>query len=185
MNLKECMALIRNETDYVLTNVDEQAVQKLIDGILKADTVFLFGQGRTGHITRAFAVRLMHLGLKVHFVGETTTPPINPNDLCLVNSGTGSTRFSYHVLEAAREAGATTATITAHPDARIGMMADLILTIPAPTKGEDFDPDQSRQPAGSLFEQALFKLLEAIVLMLMEQIGGSRSDLLKRHTNIE
>jgi 6-phospho-3-hexuloisomerase len=127
----------------------------------------------------------MHLGLTVHFVGDTTTPPITPRDLCLVNSGTGETRFAYHVAAAAKEAGARVATITAHPHARIARMADIVVHVPAPTKGEVFGPRASRQPAGSLFEQACFVILEAIVLMLLDRLEVSPSSMLKRHANIE
>lgn len=194
MAVRENLALVIDEVTQVLRHVDEGAVMKLADGIMRAEKIFLFGQGRIGYVTRAFAVRLMHLGLDVHFVGDTTAPPITAKDLCLVNSGTGETRFSYHAMEAAREAGATTATMTAHPEARIGRMADLVVLIPAPTKGERFDSGPSRpakagsrQPAGSLFEQAVFVALDAIVLVLMERLGGPavRDDMLKRHTNIE
>jgi 6-phospho-3-hexuloisomerase len=181
----EKFALIIGEAAEVLRRVDQASVQKLIDGIVRAEKVFLFGQGRTGYVTRAFAARLMHLGLNVHFVGDTTTPPITSKDLCLVNSGTGETRFSYHVLQAARDAGAATATITAHPEARIAKLADLTVAIPAPTRGQEFGPRASRQPAGSLFEQAVFVLLEGIILILMERLGGTSRDMLKRHANIE
>jgi len=185
VNLHEKMSDILAEIAGVLRHVDAEAVGRLVDQMLEAERVFLFGQGRTGYVTRAFAVRLMHLGLTVHMVGDASTPPITPRDLCLVNSGTGETRFSYHVIEAAREAGAKTATITAHPEARIGRLADLAVRIPAPTKGPPFGPNASRQPAGSLFEQALFVLLDAVVLTLMERLGGTQSDMLHRHANIE
>jgi 6-phospho-3-hexuloisomerase len=183
--VSEKMSLIVGEVADVLRQVDGKPVQDLADRILGAEQIFLYGQGRTGFVTRAFAVRLMHLGLKVHFVGDTTTPRITPRDLCLVNSGTGATRFSWHVIEAAREAGASTATITAHPDSRIGRVANLVVKIPAPTKGMEFDSRASRQPAGSLFEQALLVLLEAVVLILMERLGDTSRDISKRHANIE
>jgi len=185
MRLKERIALILDELNAVLDEVDEGCVAPVVDAMLAAQKVFVFGQGRTGEVTRAFAVRLMHLGLTVHFVGDTTTPPITNRDLCLVNSGTGDTRFVYHVAKAAQEAGARVATITAHPNARIGRLADLIVKIPAPTKGEQFGPGTSKQPAGSLFEQALFITLEGVVLALMDRLGQGRQSLLQRHANIE
>ena len=37
------------------------------------------------------AMRLMHLGLTVHVVGETTAPAIRSNDLLLAASGSGTT----------------------------------------------------------------------------------------------
>ena len=176
---------ILGEMRNVLSGLDLAASEPLIQALLQADRVFVFGQGRTGYMTRAFAVRLMHLGMDVHFVGDTTTPPITPRDLCLVNSGTGGTRFAYHVAVAAKEAGARLATITAHPEARIGKLADIVLRIPAPTKGERFGPAASKQPAGSLFEQTLMIVLDGLVLVLMERLGHTSHSLLQRHANIE
>jgi len=123
--------------------------------------------------------------LQVYFVGETTTPPIGRRDLCLVNSGTGRTRFVYHVAAAAKEAGAKLATITAHPEARIAQMAGIVVHVPAPTKGEMVRRAQTRQPPGSLFEQAALLLMDAMVLVLMDRMRITPRALAKRHANIE
>jgi 6-phospho-3-hexuloisomerase len=173
------------EIQSVLDHVEVDAVDKLVQAIVNAEKIFLYGQGRTGQMSRAFAVRLMHLGLDAHFVGETTTPPISSRDLCLVNSGTGKTRFVYHVAAAARSAGAKLATITAHPEARIAQMADIVVTVPAPTKGETSEEMGSRQPAGSLFEQAALLLMEAVVMVLMDRLHLTADTLARRHANIE
>ena len=176
---------ILDELQAVLDEVDTLSVDRLIRALLRAEKIFLYGQGRTGHLSRAFAVRLMHLGMNAHFVGETTTPPITRRDLCIVNSGTGRTRFVYHVAAAAKKAGAKLATITAHPEARIAQMADIIVTIPAPTKGEVTGRQGSRQPPGSLFEQAALLLMDAMVLVLMDRLHLTARTLAKRHANIE
>jgi 6-phospho-3-hexuloisomerase len=176
---------IISELTSALDEVDTAAVDQLLRALLRAEKIFVYGQGRTGHVSRAFAVRLMHLGMNAHFVGETTTPPITRRDLCLVNSGTGRTRFVYHVAAAAKEAGAKLATITAHPEARIADMADIVVTIPAPTKGEVYHARGSRQPPGSLFEQATLLLLDAMVLALMDRLRITPRVLAKRHANIE
>ena len=176
---------ILNEMESALARVDAAAVEQLICALMKAEKIFLYGQGRTGHVSRAFAVRLMHMDIDAHFVGETTTPRITSRDLCLVNSGTGTTRFAYHVAAAAKEAGAKLATITAHPEARIGRMADIIVTIAAPTKGESDVRNGSSQPAGSLFEQAAFLVMEAIVMDLMVRLHLTSRTLSERHANIE
>jgi len=176
---------ILGELHGVLSQMDTRSVDRLCRAVLRAKRVFLFGQGRTGQMTRAFAVRLMHLGMDVHFVGETTTPPITRRDLCLVNSGTGKTRFVYHVAAAAKAAGAKLATITAHPEARIAQMADIVVVVPAPTKGEVPGQKTSKQPPGSLFEQAALLVMEAIVMALMSRLRITARTLAKRHANIE
>jgi len=176
---------ILDEMRAVLDRVDVRSIEKLIRALVESEKIFLYGQGRTGHLSRAFAVRLMHLGMDAHFVGETTTPPIGPRDLCLVNSGTGKTRFVYHVAAAAKQAGAQLATITAHPEARIAQMAEIVVAIAAPTKGETEGYKDSRQPPGSLFEQAAFLLMEAMVMVLMDRLHLSARTLAERHANIE
>jgi len=176
---------ILGELQAVLSQIDDKAIDKLTRALMKADNVFIYGQGRTGQISRTFAVRLMHLGIAAHFVGETTTPPITKRDLCLVNSGTGKTRFVYHVAAEAKSAGAKLATITAHPEARIAKMADIVVTVPAPTKGEFRGKEKSVQPPGSLFEQAALMVMEAVVMALMSHMRITARILAKRHANIE
>lgn len=175
---------ILDENAAILQRVTPGDVEKLIKALVRAEKIFIYGQGRTGHVSRAFATRLMQMGMEVHFVGETTTPRISRRDLCLVNSGTGQTRFVYHVAAAAKEAGAKLATITAHPEARIGQMADIVVTVPAPTKGETLNR-RSRQPQGSLFEQAALLMMDAIVMILMDRLHITPSRLARRHANIE
>jgi len=176
---------ILDELHSMLERVDPKEVDRLITALQRAEKVFIYGQGRTGQMSRAFATRLMHLGMNAHFIGDTTTPRISRRDLCLVNSGTGTTRFVYHVASVAKEAGAKVATITAHPEARIGQMANIVVAVPAPTKGEARGHRASRQPPGSLFEQAALLLMDAMVLVLMERMRITASMLARRHANIE
>lgn len=59
--------------------------------ILSKQNVSFVGAGRTGLALKMTAMRFMHLGFKVHVVGETTTPAILENDLLIVGSGSGTT----------------------------------------------------------------------------------------------
>ena len=56
--------------------VSQAEMERFADAILKADRIFVAGAGRSGFVARAFANRLMHMGLTVYFVGEPTTPAI-------------------------------------------------------------------------------------------------------------
>ena len=60
--------------------VDHTEVGAVLDGIHDARRVFVTGAGRSGLVARAFANRLMHLGMSVHVVGEVTTPAIERGD---------------------------------------------------------------------------------------------------------
>ena len=45
----------------------------------------LYGQGRTGLVMQALAMRLYHLGLDAHVAGAMTTPPVGAGDLPNLN----------------------------------------------------------------------------------------------------
>ena len=66
-----------------------------------ARRIFTLGAGRSGIALNMTAMRLMHLGLTVHVVGEATAPAIETGDVLLVASGSGSTTG---IVSAARTA---------------------------------------------------------------------------------
>ena len=74
-----------------LRQVDAGEVEALLAALLSVERVFLAGKGRTGLQMRAFALRLMHLGLRVHVVDDVTTPAIGAGDLLLIGSSSGRT----------------------------------------------------------------------------------------------
>ncbi len=59
--------------------------------VLSARRIFVAGKGRSGLQMEAFAMRLMHLGLSTHVVGDVTTPGIAPDDVLVIGSGSGRT----------------------------------------------------------------------------------------------
>ena len=52
---------------------------------------FTIGRGRLRLVMDMFAIRLMHLGLNVHAIGEPTTPAMRSGDLLVIGSGSGKT----------------------------------------------------------------------------------------------
>jgi len=86
------MELMGEHIKKVGRDINKDSVNKLIEDILNANAIFLMGAGRSGLVARAFAMRLMHLGLKVYVVGETTTPAVKRGDLVIAISGSGETR---------------------------------------------------------------------------------------------
>ena len=79
------------ELSRAAQQVDGAQVEALAEEILRAKRVFVAGAGRSGLCVRAFANRLMHLGICVYVVGETVTPPLTKDDLLLIGSGSGKT----------------------------------------------------------------------------------------------
>jgi 6-phospho-3-hexuloisomerase len=76
MSVKDLSTGVLGELGDVLREVDESAVSALQEKLAAARRVFVAGAGRSGLMMRAFAMRLMHLGLAVHVVGDATTPSL-------------------------------------------------------------------------------------------------------------
>jgi 6-phospho-3-hexuloisomerase len=136
-------------------------------------------------MARAFAMRLMHLGLSSFAVGETTTPAIAGGDLLLACSASGETHVTIVVSRVAHEAGARVFAITASPDSPMAKLADETIVIPAPSKRSQRWSDRSAQYGGSLFEQALLILLDAVSAEIGRRLGRRPQDLDSRHANLE
>lgn len=135
---------------------------------------------------RAFAMRLMHLGLPVHIVDEITTPAIECGDLLLIGSGSGQTESLVRFAQTAKKIGAGVALITATASSPIGELAGIIVRLAAPTpKASDSDLSASIQPMGSRFEASLGALSDVLILLLMDDLNASAEQMFTRHANLE
>lgn len=63
------------DLSVVLDNVQETDIEGFIKAIVGARRVALHGLGRDGLQMRGLAMRLFHLGIDAHVVGDMTTPP--------------------------------------------------------------------------------------------------------------
>ena len=131
-------------------------------------------------------MRLMHMGLNSFVVGEMVTPNLSEDDVLIIGSGSGSTGSLVVMAEKAKAIGAEVASITVQPNSPIGRLSDTVVTVPAPTPKTELDTEfDSIQPMGSLFEQSLFLLLDAVVLLLMNSSGQRSDQMFARHANLE
>ena len=194
MNVRELALAVHAESGRALAAVDPAEVERLLERIAGAKRVFLAGAGRSGLAVRAFAMRLMHLGLEAHVLGEVTTPAIAAGDLLVVGSGSGETASLAAAARKARSLGAEVALLTIHPDSTIGRESAAVVRIPAVTPKAAAAAAaavaaegtvQSIQPMGSLFEQALWLLFDTLVMALMERSGTDASRMFARHANLE
>lgn len=184
MRASDYTQLVAREICEALAHTDDAQVETLLDMIEAAKNVFVGGVGRSGLMTKAFAMRLMHIGFSSYVVGETTTPAIAPDDLLIVASGSGRTRMTLALVEAAAARGARTAVITGHEDSPVAQAADHIVHLHAPVVFLNHDRP-TRQPPGSLFEQCLLAQGDAMILMLMHRRGVSEELIRSRHTKFE
>jgi 6-phospho-3-hexuloisomerase len=173
------------ELDRSFRSVREEDVRSLIREIVQAKRVFIYGLGRERLMLQAFGMRLMHLGIQVHIVGDVTTPAIGAGDLWLTSSGTGRLATVEALMNIVKPTGARVAFLTAFPEAPLPKRADLIVHIPARTMRESEEDVKSVQPMGSLFEQTELLLFDWIVLLLIEELKQTEPVMAARHTNLE
>lgn len=173
------------ELERTLNAVQPAQVAALEAALLDADRIFVAGKGRSGLPMQGFAMRLMHMGLRVYVVGDVTTPALTGSDLLLIGSGSGKTASLVNYATRASDLGAALALITIAPDSPIGRLAQVLVEIPASTPKLEGGELRSVQPMGSLFEQCLGLLLDALILRLMDARQINAAVMFARHANLE
>jgi 6-phospho-3-hexuloisomerase len=183
-DLHHHLQVIIQENQQLAEKLDLTAAGAIIPLIQQAERVFVVGAGRTGLALKAAAMRLMHLGLTVFVVGETTTPAIKAGDLLLAGSGSGTTSTIVKAAEKAAAAGAQVVAISTTTDSPLAVLATQVIVLPAAQK-QDHGGTISQQYAGSLFEQSVLLLTDAIFQTLWALDGTPAEKLWKRHANLE
>ena len=173
-----------NSLDYILnkirdavSSIDPSAVEDFISSILDAETIFIYGSGRSGLVGQLFAVRLVQLGLDVHFVGEMTTPIIEKNDLTVIVSRTGETMSAVQTANIARRVGSNVISITSYRSSKLAHASSMIIDIP-------FTTDQDtpvHAPLGTLFEDSVSIFFDSVVPVLMKRLNTNEQAMRKRH----
>jgi 6-phospho-3-hexuloisomerase len=177
-------SLVQDEISGVFQNVDPAQVAALVTELRLADRIFVTGAGRSGLVLKMAAMRLMHLGLTVHVVGEITAPAIRSGDLLLAASGSGTTAGVVKAAETAAAQGARIAAYTTNAGSPLAKAASAVVIIPAAQK-TDHGSGLSRQYSGSLFEQVLFATTEAVFQSLWDEDAATPEELWQRHANLE
>ena len=173
------------EVGAVLERVPPADVDRLCDELLAARRIVVFGMGREGLMVRALAMRLVHLGLDAHVVGDMSTPPVGRDDLFLTSVGPGTLSTVEALLAVARRDGARTLVVTAQPDGPAPRAADTVFHLPAQTMADDGGTSPSVLPMGSLFEAAELLLFDLVSILLRERTKQSSEQMRARHTNLE
>lgn len=163
---------------------DEQA-EKLVDQILASGKIFVTGAGRSGLMGKAFAMRMMHMGLDTYVVGETVTATFEKDDILIIGSGSGETKSLIPIAEKAKSIGGKVAAVTISPESTIGKLADITIQLPGTPKDQSTSEYGTIQPMGSLFEQTLLLFYDAIILRFMEKKGLNSHTMYGKHANLE
>ncbi len=182
---------IRDAEEYLV----EEDIANFIEIITTADNIFVTGAGRSGLAAKAFAMRLMHLGLSSYVVGETISPAINAGDCILAISGSGETNTIVTAAKISKKRGAKVLALTSYPESSLGQLADGIIHVKGRTKVEVDDENYLKRqikgnytsltPLGTAFELTSLVFLDGLVSELMETMGKTEEDLKNRHTVLE
>ena len=196
------MEIMKTSIKAILDNIesaqdflDEEAIDKFEDIIIGSKNIFVTGAGRSGLAAKAFAMRLMHLGLSAYVVGETISPAIYEDDCIIAISGSGETNTIVSAAKISKKRGAKVLALTSYPESTLGKLADCYVLVKGRTKKEVDDENYMKRqiygnytsltPLGTAFELTTLVFLDAIVSELMEKMHQTESDLKARHTVLE
>ena len=172
----ESLGFLLDRIRNAVCSVDESVQEKLIESILEAKTIFIYGSGRSGLVGQLFAVRLVQIGLDVHFVGDMTTPIIGKDDLTLLVSNTGETMSAVQTANIARRIGSKVICVTGNPSSKLAHASNMVIEVK-----HDGADDSQYAPLGTVFEDAVSIFFDSIVPCIMKKKGITEKDMRKRH----
>ncbi len=170
------------EIGAVLEAVDEGSARALRERLRAANAIGTYGVGREGLVLKGFAMRLYHLSLPAFVVGDMTAPPLGQGGLLVCSAGPGTFSTVAALIGVARGAGAGVALFTASDAAPLAALADVTVRVPAQTLAGG---PVSSQLMGSIYEQALWVLGDALIDQLRGELDRDRVAIVRRHTNLE
>lgn len=154
---------------------------KLMQLIDQSGRIFVTGAGRSGLVSRFFAMRLTHSGYKVSMVGEIVTPSIQSGDLFIVISGSGGTETLLPLVKKAKSVGAKIAVISMKDKSAMAEMADLVIQV---GKDESYGKVYE-MPMGTVFELSTLVYLEAVIAKIMHAKNLTEEGMRAIHANLE
>jgi 6-phospho-3-hexuloisomerase len=152
-------------------------IASVLDALLKAPSIFVYGAGRSGIIGRAFAMRLVQTGLRAYVIGESVTPIVSHGDAVFIFSNQGESYSSIATANIVRREGAALIVVTAKPTSKLAHAATIQLTLSFPE-----DPSRAAfAPLGTLFESAALRLSDALVAEIITARGETEDSMRRRH----
>lgn len=201
-SIQELMRMISSAAGSIADTVSDQEGDGFMEALITAPRVYVAGAGRSGLIAKAFAMRLMHLGMESYVVGETITPAMQKEDLLIVFSGSGETHSITDICKTAKTVGGTLALVTSRPDSSMAQAADLTVVLDSRQYDDDglssdfairqitgehrsgaaYNP---KAPMGSLFETAAMIFSDAVILELMDLRHTAKQEVEENYSNIQ
>ena len=190
------MDILTKHIEQALDELDLTTVSEMLGMLRSAKSIFVMGTGRSGLIGKAFATRLMHLGLRVYVVGESTTPALHAEDVVVAISGSGETLSIVDLGRVVKKIGASLIVITSQPNSTLGKMADKTVRIFGRAKNGQGDylvqhllgkyaKLSELAPLGTTFEITTLVFLDAAIAELMELMGKDSKSLEEMHDKLQ
>jgi 6-phospho-3-hexuloisomerase len=183
-NISQLGSQALGEIGAVFARLEPTMMDPLLEEIIKARRIATYGVGREGLMMRAFCMRLFHLGLDAHVVGDMTTPPLEKGDLLMVSAGPGNFSTVAGLVGVAKSSGARTLCFTAQPDGAVPKSCDTVIVLPAQTMANDKN-SSGLLPMGSLYEAVQLVFYDLVSILLRERLGQTPEQMRSRHTNLE
>lgn len=158
------------DTDQLNTFVN--ALNKAIEG----KKIVCVAAGRMGYSIKAFAMRLMHIGLESYFIGDTNLPRTSRDTVIIIASVSGETATNVLYARQAKEAGSSVFLITQNHDSTLARLADCILCI---------NCHNSSQVMKTLAEQYTFLLYDYIIASMIKLRNLPLSLIQSNHSILE
>ncbi len=168
---------IAERVTEALDRLEPAAVATAVRILARAPATFVYGAGRSGIIGRAFAMRLVQIGLSAYVIGESVTPIVRRGDAVFILSGRGESSSSIQTANIVRREGAELIVCTARASSKLAHIATALLTLDLPE-----DAERPRlAPLGTLFESASLRLTDALIAELLKARGETEESMRRRH----
>jgi 6-phospho-3-hexuloisomerase len=168
---------IGTEVTRAVNELDPAIVTRAVGMISRAPQVFVYGAGRSGIIARAFAMRLVQVGVTAYVIGESVTPIVRRGDLAVVFSNRGESQSSLQTANIVRREGADLIVVTSKGNSKLSHAANTLLVLQFPEDGDR----PSLAPLGTLFESGSLRLGDGLIAELMRVRKESEESLRRRH----
>ena len=173
---------IQRKTIDILNTVTREDIKKINQSFFKARRIFVYGAGRSGLVSKAFAIRLVHLGFQTFVIGETIGAPVKKGDLVCIVTGSGETIPAVMTAEIAKNLEATLVVITGNKHSRITKFADIAIVLNADCTEKE---RKKFAPLGTLFEASAWIFLDSIIAELMKNKKETEESMRSRHATLE
>jgi len=171
---------IASRVTAALERVEPAQVARAVEILSKAPQTFVYGAGRSGIVGRAFAMRLVQIGLRAFVIGESVTPIVQRGDAVIILSGQGESSTSVQTANIVRREGAVLIVVTGRATSKLAHTASLLIALEFPE-----EPERTRlAPLGTLFESASLRFTDALIAELAAARGEDEESMRRRHAII-